>query len=229
MNLKYLLKIWPLIIFMMIAPGKNVIGDPVSSPTEDHDLDISDMSSYRSEATAGTFTLQENTTLSIEKRTTLFIKGNIRLHSPIKGQGILVLSGNKKLSIDANGNSISNLIINNVHGVELLSHLGITKELSVEEGFLYLNDFDVRLDHSFAKITTEGSGDIAFNGAGRIIGQTLQPLANNAPQNDRDYSSQAFITITANQNLYLSGTQITHHKIQNCNSTILCPPTPPPD
>ena len=227
--LKYITKIWPLIILMMIAPGKNVIGDPVSSTSDDHDLNIPALSNFRSGASVGTFTLNENTTLSIKKNTTLLIKNNIRLHSPITGQGVLVLSGDNKLSLDANGNSISRLMIKNTQGVELLSQLSITNQLSVEAGYLYLNDFNIKLSHSFVKLNTEGSGDIAFNGTGRIIGQTLQPLANNGPQNDRDYNTQAFNTIIANQNPYLSGTQIVYYKTQNCESAVLCPPTPPPD
>jgi hypothetical protein len=227
--MKYLFKIWPLIIFMMIAPGKSLISNPVVVATDEHDLNLSSISALQSATSAGSFTVEENTILSLNKNARLSINGNIRLNSPILGQGVLVISGDQKLSIDANGHSISRLVINNPQGVELLSPLKIAQELSVEEGFLYLNDFNIQLDHSFVKISTENSGNIAFNGSGRIIGQTLQPLANHAPQNDHDFSSQAFNTISLHQNLYLSGTQIHYHIIQDCHSAIQCPPTPPPD
>jgi len=214
---------------MMIAPVKDATSNPVADMTDDHEKNPMALSSLTSQGTAGSFTVKGNTYISIKKQTSLSIKNNLQLHSPVTGQGALIMNGEKKLSIDANGNSISNLIIRNSSGVELISPLKITQELSVEEGYLYLNEFNLVLDHSFVKIYTEDQGGIAFNGSGRIIGQTLQPVANNGPQHDRDFSSQAYASLLANQNPIFSGTQIHYHIYQNCESAVLCPPTPPPD
>ncbi|MEN8225691.1 MAG: hypothetical protein ABFS05_10065 [Bacteroidota bacterium] len=225
--MKYLIKIWPLVILMMIAPVRDASADLVH--TDDHEMNLSAMASFRSDGAQGAFILKENTFLIINKHTVLSVKTNLNLHSPISGKGSLILNGDEKLSLDAHGNTISNLVIRNTGGIELLSQLGISQELSVEEGYLYLNDFNLVLNHSFVKISTEGSGEIAFNGTGRIIGQALQPLANQAPQHDRDFSTQAFVNLLSGHNQYLYSTQILYHNIQNCESAFLCPPTPPPD
>ena len=214
---------------MMIAPVKDATSNPVADMTDDHEKNPMALSSLTSQGTVGSFTVKGNTYISIKKQTSLSLRNNLQLHSPVTGQGAVILYGDKKLSIDANGNGVSNLIIRNSTGVELISPLKITQELSVEEGYLYLNDFNLMLDHSFVKINTEDGGAIAFNGSGRIMGQTIQPVANSAAQHDRDFSSQAYASLLANQNPIFSGTQIEYHITQNCESAVLCPPTPPPD
>jgi len=214
---------------MMIAPVKDATSNVEPISTDDHDINLSVLSTMKKSSSVGTFSIEGNTVLSIQKHTTISVKSNIILNSPVIGQGTLLLNGDRKLSIDAKGNSISNLVIRNSLGVELKSQLEIAQELSVEDGRLYLNDFNLVLNHSFVKINTEDRGDIAFNGSGRIIGQTLQPLSSPAPQNDRDFSSQAFINLLTEQHLNLIGTQITYYMLQNCDSAILCPPVPPPD
>ena len=227
--MKYLSHIWPFIILMMIAPVKDAMSISVADINDDHDLNRMELSEFKAQGSSGSFTVNGNTYISIKKQTSLSIKNNLQLHSPVTGQGVVILNGDGKLSIDANGNSITNLIIRNESGVELKSPLKISQELSVEEGNLYLNEFNLVLGHSYVKIKTENGGGIAFNGSGRIIGQALQPMANSGPHHDRNFSSQAYASLLANQNPIFSGTQIYYHINQDCHSAVLCPPTPPPD
>lgn len=209
---------------MMIAPVKDVDGNP-----DGQKVNPLSLSSFENQSIGGTFMIGANTYFSIGKQTTISVNTNLELRSPVMGEGKLVLGGDKKLSIDAKGNSITNLVVRNEGGVELLSQLNISDELTVEEGILYLNDFNLVLENSFVKLNQEARGGIAFNGSGRIISQTVQPLATHAPQQDRDMGSQAFIILQAEHNPILSGTQITYYIYQHFDAAVLCPPTPPPD
>lgn len=213
---------------MMIAPARNMIGGEIVHAPGDHQTGIHTALIHSSEGNAH-FTLYENTTLTLGKLTTLAVKGNLRLHNDIRGEGLVVLSGNSRSMLDANGNSIPRLMLSNPAGVELLSRLNISGELILDQSDLLLGNFDLMLTSPFARITTLDGGQIAFNGSGRIIGQSLQPLANNAPANDRDLSSQVLLDLPENTNPTFYGTQVVYYINTDCEITFLSPPSPPPD
>lgn len=213
---------------MMIAPARNMIGGELVHAPGDQQIWIQAALLHSAEGNTS-FTLYENTSLTLSKFTTLAVKGNLRLHNDIRGEGLVVLSGNSRSSLDANGNSIPRLMLCNPAGVELLSRLNISGELILDQSDLLLGNFDLILTSPFARITTLDGGQIAFNGSGRIIGQSLQPLANNAPANDRDLSSQVLLDLPDNTNPLLYGTQVVYYINTDCEITFLSPPSPPPD
>lgn len=226
--LKKLLYIWSLIILMMIAPAKNMIGEPVVSATDDHPLNL--RASFKQAAEGNvSFTLYEKTTLSLNKHTTLAVTGNLKLNAGISGKGLVIISGESKSLIDANGNRISRLMISNPHGAELQSPLSITNELILAEGELALGNFDLMLVSPYAKITHQGEGQVAYNGSGRILGQSLQPYANEGPQKDRNHHMQVLLDLPQETNPRLYGTQVVYTINTECVITFLTPPTPPPD
>lgn len=213
---------------MMIAPAKSMIGAPHADATKDHQLRLQ-ASLVQDELTHGSFTLQENTNLTIKSRSTLSVRGDITLHSDIQGEGTVILVGNKKTKVDANGNSIQRLMINNTSGIELASRLVISSDLIINAGDFLLGNYDLVLASPFTRIELEGHGQVAYNGNGRIIGQSLHSPANQAPQYDRDLSSQVFLELPENKTLNLYGTQVVYHINMDYTSTFLTPPTPPPD
>ena len=226
-KLKLLVKIWPLIILMMIAPSRRAIGAPESIDQLNKELKA--FESSKLSIGSGAFVLRENTVLKLDRSVNITISGNLYLHSPITGEGRLILQGKQRMLIDANNHSVSNLVIRNPEGVALMSHLGIQNELSVEEGNLYMNDFNITLDHLFTRISTHEDGKIAFNGSGRILGQAWQPLASHAPQYDHNQGPHFCLLLMPESKPDLQGTQNLLNRDQNYDSTNPSPPTPPPD
>jgi hypothetical protein len=212
---------------MMIAPARNMIGEPVAVATDDHPLNLKVVHEQVDEANVS-FSLYKNTTLSLSERTILSVTGDLRLEADIVGNGKVVLGGNSTSVVDANGNRISRMEVNNPFGVVLKSQLSITNELILVEGELALGNYDLLLVGPFAKITREGEGQVAYNGSGRIIGQHLQPIANDGPQKDRNHV-QVMLDLPDETNPRLYGTQVVYAINTKCAVTFLSPPTPPPD
>lgn len=225
---KHLLNIWVLIIFMMVLPAKGIIGEPVAGTDAFHAHELNKLVRH-TEKSHGSFTLNENTNLLIGQNTSLSVLGDLNLHSGIRGDGLLVISGATKNILNANGNSISRLMISNPSGVELAAKVIITGELIIDGGDLILGDHDLVLANPFVRITMEGPGMVAYNGNGRILGQNLHALASPVPQPDRDLGSQLCLEPPIGKTPDLYGTQVVYHIQTKCATTFLSPPTPPPD
>ncbi len=212
---------------MMLAPGKRVIGMPEVIDSRDHNLAA--FRGMQSNAGAGYFMLKPNTVLHLDREAKIYINANLVLESPVTGEGRLILHGDRKLNIDGNGHSIANLVIQNAEGVELLSRLNIKNHLSVEHGNLYMNDFDIVLESAITRVSTLAGGAIAFNGSGRILGQSWQPMASHGPQYDYGQAPMYCILLLNHEIPGLKGTQILINSDQDCDSITPVPPTPPPD
>ena len=226
--LKRLINIWTLIIFMMIAPAKSMIGEAYAEATDHQKLQLQ-ATMLQTNAVAGSFTINKSTNLSIHKNTRMHIKGDLNLYSDVLGEGLIVLTGENRSKLNANGNSIQRLMISNEGGVELVSKLEISDELIIDNGDLLLGDFDLVLSSPYAKLSMEGEGQVALSGNGRILGQSLHASASKAPQPDRDLGSPAYLERPANAIPTLYGTQVVYNINTDCETTFLTPPTPPPD
>jgi hypothetical protein len=194
---------------------------------------ISELFAYSAQAGSGmngVFYVMPETFLSINEKTNLVITSDIILGSSVSGQGILLVKSDHIVTIDANSNSISRLKIQNPKGVALKSPLIIDHEIALEDGSLLLNDYDLVLANPFVEVNSGTNGQIACNGSGRIIFQSIQDFAStdkNTVQNNVKVPVSGIIADEIEEGFNASDLCFS---IQiNYTSRFIVPPTPPPD
>lgn len=121
------------------------------------------------------FVLSPNTTLSINEDVILTVSSDVVLSSNILGEGIFLIKGNLPLLLDAHNFKIDKLHLESNSGLELRSPLTIGKELSIIEGNLYLNDFNITLANRLTRIHVGRKGKLVFNGKG-VVFMNQEPL-----------------------------------------------------
>jgi hypothetical protein len=149
-------------------------------------------------------------TIHISKNTTLITASNISMQGNISGEGKLILKSDRRISIDANKHEISNLVIENPKGVELVSALQIANGLVLAEGKLFLNDFNITLTNRFAFIDISKEAAIIFNGSGIVIESTDLPITQKQDKNPK---------ISPNQFKFV---QREFHKVTEINESYSC-------
>ena len=178
----------------------------------------------------GVFYVKPKTFISINKKTNLVISNDIILRSPIFGEGIVLVKSDHIVAIDANNNSISRLKIQNPKGVALKSPLHIEQEITVENGSLLLNDYDLVLANPFVEVNTGTSGKIAYNGSGRIISQSLQLFANTDKNTVQTHVKVPVLGIITDEiEECFDASDLCFNIQMNYTSCFIVPPTPPPD
>jgi len=117
------------------------------------------------------FAVHKEASVNIGESASITIS-NLLTETNITGKGNLILLSNNNAFIDANNNSIENLVLAAANKVELLSGLQITNELTILTGELHLNDFDLTLGPN-AKLDNSSLQKIIFDGSGSIIQQSI--------------------------------------------------------
>ena len=193
-------------------------------------LKISAFSAQAGSDMNGVFYVMPETFLSINEKTNLVITSDIILGSSVSGQGILLVKSDHIVTIDANSNSISRLKIQNPKGVALKSSLHIENEITIEDGSLLLNDYDLVLAGPFVELNTGTNGKIAYNGSGRIIAPNIQVFANtdkNTVQNNVKVPVSGIIADEIEEGFDAS--DLCFNIQINYTPCFIVPPTPPPD
>ncbi len=163
-----------IVLFFYLFSNKVLAEVPTATALLKNKLSKNESSKY--EEVKSVFVLSPNTTLSINEDVILTVSSDVVLWSNIQGEGIFLIKGNPSTLLDAHNFEINKLHLENKNRLELRSPLTIGGELSIIEGSLYLNDFNITLNASALLIHSGKLGHLVFNGRGFIITKDKQPL-----------------------------------------------------
>ena len=178
-------------------------------------------------STGGSFTVSEGARVTIGESAKITVAGNLTIEADIIGKGELILNSHKNTFIDANNHSIENLVLASANRVELKSGLQIGNQLTIQNGELHLNDFNLIINNTKLNQTTLER--IIENGAGKIL-QGEIPLCNSATPYtftttvNFDFANSPATIPEINRNPTNTGYYYNHPIIHNQNSKILTPP-----
>jgi hypothetical protein len=128
--------------------------------------------------TGGKLTVNKGASVHIGETSTLTIS-NLLTEADITGGGELILASEDGGFIDAHGYSIENLVL--ASGLaELRSVLHIEGSLTILNGLLLLNDFDLQVSYE-CKLNETTLQKIILNGKGRVLQEGIPVFHDAAP------------------------------------------------
>jgi len=121
--------------------------------------------------TGSRFTVHKDASVKIGESAVVSVS-NLVIEADITGKGKLILLSDQNAVIDANNNSIENLVLSSSNKVELLSGLQIINQLTILSGELHLNDFNL-LVYPNTKLDQSTLQKIIQNGKGTILQKSI--------------------------------------------------------
>ncbi len=110
-----------------------------------------------------------STPIHIASGTVLGIKGNLISDQPISGEGKIRLNGTDRQLLNLSNQFVSNLEIENNSGVDLLSDAKINTNLTLTNGKLNLNNYDLYLSDSAIIFGGDSTNFITNDGTGQVF------------------------------------------------------------
>lgn len=133
----------------------------------------------------GQLYIGKESSVHLNQGSVLFVEGDVEMRDAIDGEGELILGDETGQRINANGFAIPNMNVNTQ--VEMDGNLLITKQLTLNNGIIRCNDFNLTLEEKAGIINESKNSWIETNGSGLVqkrsdefLENFLVPLGGNA-------------------------------------------------